>query len=79
MTAFLLGLAHDGCVKNLTFGVSLFGSAQRYGHGGDPQLVKVNPLKLVILYISLVFSLEGMAYFSSLFGCFFGGAKRDEG
>ena len=79
MIAFPLGFAHDGCVKHLAFGVSLFSSAQSYGHGGDPQLVKVRPLKLVSLYISLVFSLEGMAYFSSMFGCWLAGAKGDGG
>ena len=37
-----LGLAHDSCVMYLEFVVSLFGSMQRFGHGGDPQLVKVS-------------------------------------
>ena len=41
--------------------------------------MKVSPHELISLYISLVFSLEGIAYFSSLFGCWLAGAKGDGG
>ena len=41
--------------------------------------MKVSLRELISLYISLVFIFEGMAYFSSLIGCFFVGAKRDGG
>ena len=79
MEAFILGLALDGFLMHLTFVVSLFSSAYRYGHRGDPKIVKVSLRELISLYISLVFSLEGMAYFSSLFGFFFASTERDGG
>ena len=79
MTAFPLGLAHDGCVMHLKFGVSLFGSTQRHGNGGEPHLVNISLCELICMYISLVFSLEGMAYFSSLFGCWLASAEGDGG
>ena len=35
-------------LNEFDIGVSLFGSAQRYGHGGNPQLVKVSLLELIL-------------------------------
>ena len=37
-----LGLAHNSYAMYLEFGISLFRSTQKFGHGGDPQLAKVS-------------------------------------
>ena len=35
-----LGLAHDGCTLHYHLGFCRFGSAQRYGHGGNLHIVR---------------------------------------
>ena len=60
-----LGLAHDGCVCCLSFGVFHYGSAQGRNHGGDLQTVRYVHVGFSMLahWFGLTFA---QSYFSSL-------------
>ena len=79
MIAFPLGLPHNECVMHLTFGVSLFGSTQGYGHGCDVQLVKVSLRDLISMHISLVFSWKVWHNPHPDFSFFLAGVEKDGG